>query len=157
VQLTYTELLRNDSGLVSYVYPLNTEKFSAQPLKVASVKINLRQSAPLKALYSPSHAVEIRRDGDTRATIGWETANARPDTDFQLLFSTAESDLGVSLLTHRPDSDDGTFLLLAAPGADKMKPGEKPNPKDVVFRRRHQRLDGRQKTRAGKEGAGVLC
>src|SRR5688500_351989 len=80
VQLTYTELLRNDGGLVSYVYPLNTEKFSAQPLKIAAVKIDLRQSAPLKALYSPSHQVEIRRDGERRATIGWETTNARPDT-----------------------------------------------------------------------------
>jgi Ca-activated chloride channel homolog len=133
VQLTYTELLKQDSGLVSYIYPLNTEKFSAQPLKIASVRINVRQSTPIKALYSPSHPIDIRRDGDTRATIGWETSNARPDTDFQLLFSTAENDLGISLITQRPDSEDGTFLLLAAPGAEKMKATGNVNPKDVVF------------------------
>src|SRR5262249_48617643 len=92
---------------------------------------DLRQSVPLRALYSPSHAVEIRREGERRATIGWETTNARPDTDFQLLFSTAESDMGVSLIAHRPDVDDGTFLLLAAPGPEKTK--EKTNPKGVVF------------------------
>jgi Ca-activated chloride channel family protein len=133
VQLSYTELLRNDGGIVSYLYPLNTEKFSAQPLQSAAVKVTVAQSSPIKALYSPSHTVEIRREGERRAVVGWETANTRPDRDFQLLFSTAESDVGVSLLTQKGGTDDGYFLLLAAPGADVMKPGEKVNPKDVVF------------------------
>ena len=133
VQLTYTQLLRNDSGLISYLYPLNTEKFSAQPLKTANVKITLQQSAPLKALYSPSHRVDIRRDGERRATVSWETRDARPDTDFQLLFSTSESDIGVSLLAHRPLGDDGTFLLFAAPGAERRRSDDPPHAKDVVF------------------------
>ncbi|MEQ1858418.1 MAG: VIT domain-containing protein [Chthoniobacteraceae bacterium] len=133
VQLSYTELLRNDGGLVSYLYPLNTEKFSAQPLKTASVRVSLAQGSPIKALYSPSHSVEIRRDGDRKATVGWETTNARPDRDFQLLFSTADSEVGVNLLTQKSTGDDGWFLLLASPGADVMKPGEKVNPKDVIF------------------------
>ncbi len=133
VQLSYTELLRNDSGVVSYLYPLNTEKFSAQPLKTASIKISVSQSSPIKALYSPSHSVEIKRDGDRKATIGWETSNARPDRDFQVLFSTSESELGLNLLTQKTASDDGWFLLLASPGADVMKPSDKVNPKDVVF------------------------
>jgi len=133
VQLSYTELLRNDVGVVSYLYPLNTEKFSAQPLKSASIRVSLAQSSPLKALYSPSHSVEIRRDGDRKAMVGWETANTRPDRDFQLLFSTAESEVGLHLLTQRSGGGDGAFLLLASPGADVMKPGERPNAKDVVF------------------------
>lgn len=134
VQLTYTELLRNDGGLISYLYPLNTEKFSAQPLKVASIKINLAQPVPLKAVYSPTHDVAITRDGERRATIGWETKDARPDRDFQVLFSTAASDVGVSLLTHRAAGDEeGSFLLLAAPGVEKPDARERPNPKDIVF------------------------
>jgi Ca-activated chloride channel family protein len=133
VQLSYTELLRNDGGLVSYLYPLNTEKFSAQPLQRASIKVALAQAAPIKALYSPSHPVEIKREGERKAVVGWETANARPDRDFQLLFATAESDVGISLLTQKTGAEEGYFLLLAAPGADVMKPGEKVNPKDVVF------------------------
>jgi Ca-activated chloride channel family protein len=133
VQLSYSELLRNDAGVVSYLYPLNTEKFSAQPLKTASIKVSIAEGSPIKALYSPSHSVEIKRDGDRKATVGWETSNVRPDRDFQLLFSTAESELGLNLLTQKSGSDDGWFLLLASPGADIMKPGEKVNPKDVVF------------------------
>jgi Ca-activated chloride channel family protein len=132
VQLTYTELLTSDAGTVSYLYPLNTEKFSAEPLQKAAITVKLNAGSPLKALYSPSHTVEVRRDGDRRATVSWETTQARPDRDFQLLYSTADTEVGVNLLAHR-EADEGTFLLLAAPGADVLKRGEKPNPKDVVF------------------------
>jgi Ca-activated chloride channel family protein len=133
VQLSYTELLRNDAGVVSYLYPLNTEKFSAQPLKTASIRVRLAESSPIKSLYSPSHTVEIKRDGERKASISWETSNTRPDRDFQLLFSTAESEVGLNLLTQKTGADDGSFLFLASPGADVMKPGEKVNAKDVVF------------------------
>ena len=32
VELAYTQVLRNEGGLVKYVYPLDTERFSARPL-----------------------------------------------------------------------------------------------------------------------------
>lgn len=132
ISLAYTELLKADAGLVSYLYPLNTEKFSAQPLKTVAIKVNLAQESPLKALYSPTHSVEIRRDGDRRGTASYEASNIRPDQDFKLLFSTAEAELGIHLLTHKTGADEGWFLLLASPGADVMKTRET-NPKDVVF------------------------
>ena len=133
VQLTYTELLKADGGMVSYLYPLNTEKFSAQPLQRAAIRLRLEQTSPLKALYSPSHQVEIKRDGDRRATVGWETTNARPDRDFQLLFSTAESEVGLNLLTQKKEGEDGWFTLLAAPGAEAVKTAGEPQAKDLVF------------------------
>jgi Ca-activated chloride channel family protein len=121
VKITYTELLKSDTGTVEYTYPLNTEKFSARPLENVSVKISLACKDPIKALYSPTHNVEIKRqDGEqgTRATIGYEERNVRPDTDFKLIFSRSKSPVGVDLLTYRNGSDDGYFLLLASPGLD---------------------------------------
>lgn len=132
VSLKYTELLKVDNGIASYIYPLNTEKFSAQPLKTVSIKVTVDADSPIKALYSPSHPVEVRRDGDRRATVGWEATNMRPDTDFQLLYSTAQTEVGLSLLTHKKGGEDGWFLLLASPGADMAK-SKDTNPKDVVF------------------------
>src|ERR1700690_2135543 len=41
ITLSYTELLKADDGLVSYVLPLNTEKFSAKAIKNVSVKVEL--------------------------------------------------------------------------------------------------------------------
>ena len=132
VNLEYTELLKVDAGLASYTYPLNTEKFSAQPLKTVSLRVKVNCDSPIKALYSPSHPVDIKRDGEKRATLGWEASNVRPDTDFQLIYSTAETEVGLHLLTHKKEGEDGWFLLLASPGADMAKSKEV-NPKDVVF------------------------
>ena len=132
VTLAYTELLKVDGGIATYLYPLNTEKFSALPLKTVSMRVTINQDSPIKALYSPSHSVDIRRDGEKRAVVGWEASNARPDTDFQLLYSTANTEVGVHLLTHKKEGEDGWFLLLASPGADVMK-SKDANPKDVVF------------------------
>lgn len=115
VRLSYTELLKTDSGVTRYLYPLNTEKYSAKPIPSVSIKLELESSRPLKAVYSPSHNVEVRRHGDDRATIGFEAKDVKPDADFVLLFSKAEGDVGLTLLTHRTGTDDGYFILLATP------------------------------------------
>jgi Ca-activated chloride channel family protein len=121
VKLQYTQLLKSDSGLTEYVYPLNTEKFSARPLKDVSLKVSLDCKDPLKSIYSPSHNVEIKRDGDTRAIVGFEAHDIRPDTDFKLIFSQTDKPVGLDLLTYKHGSDDGYFLLLASPGMETPK------------------------------------
>ena len=131
ITLSYTQVLKADSGLVSYVYPLNTEKFSAKPVKSVSIKVELHGDRPLKSIYSPSHPVEIKRHGSDRATVGYETTDALPNTDFALYFATEKDELGVNLLAHKTAGEDGYFLLLASPGVD-MK-DKQVMPKDVAF------------------------
>ena len=130
IKISYTELLRSDAGTVTYLYPLSTEKFSARPIKNLSVKIELKSAEPLASIYSPSHKVEIKRDGPNRAVVGYESKDEKPDTDFQLVYSSDTRDVGLRLITHKPDSDDGYFLLLAAPTVSNET---KPAAKDVVF------------------------
>jgi len=130
IKISYTELLRSDAGTVTYLYPLSTEKFSARPIKNLSMKIELKSGEPLASIYSPSHKVEIKRDGANRAVIGYESKDEKPETDFQLVYSSETRDVGLKLITYKPDGDDGYFLLLAAPTVG----GEtKPAAKDVVF------------------------
>jgi len=131
VTLAYTQLLRADSGLVAFSYPLNTEKFSAKPVQSVAFKLDLETQRPLKTIYSPSHDVEIKRHGSHRATLGYEARDVKPDTDFQLYFATEKSDIGINLMTYRAGSDDGYFLLLASPGFDVAD--KKVVPKDVAF------------------------
>jgi Ca-activated chloride channel family protein len=131
VKLSYSQVLRADSGLISYDYPLGTEKFSAKPVKNVSLKIELESSRALKSIYSPSHAVEIRRSGAHRATIGYEASEACADADFQLFFTQDEDDVGVNLMTYKTAGEDGYFLLLASPGADLKS--QKVILKDVTF------------------------
>ncbi len=72
VQLTYTQLLKPDDGLVNYSLPLSAEKFSAKPLKNLSLKLTLETKSPLKSIYSPNHLVEIKRDTPNHATASYE-------------------------------------------------------------------------------------
>ena len=130
IKISYTELLGSDAGTVTYLYPLSTEKFSAKPIKNLSVNIELKSAEPLASIYSPSHKVEIKRDGPNRAVIGYESKDEKPDTDFQLVYSSDTRDVGLRLLTYKPDSDGGYFLLLAAPTVSNET---KPAAKDVVF------------------------
>lgn len=131
VKLKYSQLLRQDGGLVEYVYPLNTEKFSARPIRSVSIKVSLETKQPLKSIYSPSHALEIARDGDRRASVVFEARDTRPDTDFRLFHAVEpRDDLGLGMLLHR-DGEEGTFALLAAPPTEAH--GDAIAAKDVVF------------------------
>lgn len=130
ITLSYTEVLKADSGLIGYTYPLNTEKFSAKPVKNVSVKVELKSDRPLKTIYSPSHSVDINRDGSKHATVGYEANDVAPDTDFSLYFAPEKEEVGVHLLTSKTEGEDGYFLLLASPGVDV---NEKVMPKDVAF------------------------
>ena len=130
ITLSYTQVLKADSGLINYTYPLNTEKFSAKPIASVSVKVELQTERPLKTIYCPSHSVEIKRDGSKRATVGYEATGVTPDTDFSLYFAPEKEEVGVNLLTFKNGDDDGFFLLLASPGMDA---NEKVLPKDVAF------------------------
>ena len=131
ITLSYTQLLKSDEGLVSYLLPLNTEKFSAKPIKNVSVKVELDTKRPLKSIYSPSHTVEIKRSGPNKAVAGYEASDVQPDTDFALYFAPEKDDIGVNLLTHRVSGAEGYFLLLASPGVDVKE--KQIIPKDVAF------------------------
>lgn len=133
IRLKYTELLAKESGMVAYRYPLNTEKFSPKALESVSVKVEVKAGAPLATIFSPSHTVELTRDGAKRAVASWEAAGVRPETDFQLYYSTKQADIALDLLSYRDPSfpGDGYFLMLATPSA-RMKDQEVAR-KDVVF------------------------
>ena len=101
VKISYTEVLKADSGLVSYTYPLNTEKFSAAPIHDVSVKVDVKSDRPLTSIYSPTHDVEINKSDPNHAIVGYEAKEVRPDTDFQLFFAPQKQDVSLDLLTYR--------------------------------------------------------
>ncbi len=131
ITLSYTQVLSADAGLVGYVYPLNTEKFSSKPIPEVSVNVEINSKQPLKSIYSPSHAVTIKRDGPYRATVKYDVYDALPNTDFALYFAPEKDELGVNLVAHKVADEDGSFLLLVSPGLDVAD--SKILPKDVAF------------------------
>lgn len=131
LRIRYSELLRKESGLVRYVYPLNTEKFSKYPLEEARVEVRIRADGKIKNLYSPTHPVQVTRGDDRTARVSWSARKEIPRVDFELYYSVDEGEVGASVLTFRPDRGlPGYFLFLASPRVEREGPVE---PKDIVF------------------------
>ncbi len=118
IELEYSQVLTADNGLIGYRYPLNTEKFSLQPLEDVSVTVNIRSTDPILSVYSPSHNTSVTRKSDLEWVAGYEDANVTPDQDY-LLYYTVGLEEGIHLLTYRDPTDsadpDGFFLMLINP------------------------------------------
>ena len=133
IELEYSQVLAAENGLVRYVYPLSTEKFSLTPLESVSVTVDIRSQERIRAVYSPSHNVSISRQDDQHVIAGYEENNVLPNTDFALYYSLGESE-AFHLLTYRDPSDptdpDGFFLVLLAP---RPEAENQTIPKDVLL------------------------
>jgi len=131
IKLEYSEFLPLDSGLRTYRYPLNTEKFSGKPLDDVSVVVRIRSKQPLKSIVSPSHKVDVARKSDHEATVSYEAVKTLPDKDFVLYTTVSEADFGVSLVTFREKDHKGYFMAMVSPGVEIDE--EKVIVKDMVF------------------------
>lgn len=115
IELTYSQVLAQDNGLTHYRYPLNTEKFSARDIEDVSVTVTITGKAALRAIYSPSHPIQVVREGASRATASYEARDVRPDRDFDLYYSLSQDTIAVNLLSYKPFDEEGFFLLLVTP------------------------------------------
>lgn len=131
ISISYSQLLESDNNLFEYIYPLNTEKFSAKPLNNVSVKIDLKSDEKLKNIYCPSHEVDVINKSDNHSIISYEAENIKPDTDFKLYFSKNPSAVGLSLLTYKSGKKDGYFMLSASPSIQINK--NNIESKDITF------------------------
>jgi Ca-activated chloride channel family protein len=133
VELEYTQVLTAENGLVRYLYPLNTEKFSTQPLEDVRISLDIKTSLPIRAAYSPSHPVAISEEGEYHLRAGYEETQTKPDKDFVFYYSIGENE-AFHLLSYRDPTDelapDGFFMLLLAPRPDAAA---ETLPKDVIL------------------------
>jgi len=131
MKLGYEQVLGRSEQMHHYRYGLSTERFSQQPLQQASVTVDLQTRLPLKNIYSPSHEIAVQRLAENRARITWEATQVKPDTDFELYYSTSEAEIDATLLTYQPPGEDGYFMLLAAPKVNWAQ--EKTPAKQMTF------------------------
>jgi Ca-activated chloride channel family protein len=129
VEIEYSQILPVDNGLVQYVYPLSTERFSGKPLEDVAITVDITSNEAIKAVYSPSHPVSIDRDGRFKAIVGWEDFDVTPNTDFSLYYTVSPEDVSVNLLSYKEQGEDGFFVLLMAPNVDAEQVVEK----DVIL------------------------
>ena len=147
LEITYSQVLKAESGTVAYRYPLGTGKnlwarpnpmiensnvtrnMPLQKFGTVSGKIEIVGKDGLRNIYSPSHQIDVKQKGDIGASVSFETTGN--DSDFQLFYGLSNSDFGMSLLTYREPGKDGYFLLTLSP-KDNISEKELVN-KDIVF------------------------
>ena len=147
LEFTYSQVLRAESGTIAYRYPLGngnrawvnrpnntmirnvSDKGKPEKLGTFSGKIEIAGSQALRNIYSPTHNIDLKRNGETKATMTFESSGK--DQDFQLFYGVSKDDFGMSLVTYREAGKDGYFLLLVSP-KDKILESEIVA-KDIVF------------------------
>ncbi|HAF23048.1 MAG TPA: hypothetical protein DCK93_09095 [Blastocatellia bacterium] len=130
LELTYSQILRAESGTVAYRYPLGTGRQIAQ-IGTVSGRIELESREPLRNIYSPTHAIDVQRNSDRRSVVSFESPNGKELQDFQLFYGLSREDFGVTLLTHREPGKDGYYLLMISPKDDWSE--QEYAAKDIVF------------------------
>ena len=131
ITLRYSEVLKAENGLRKFSYATSTSRFGVRAVGTATARIQIKTTAALKNVYSPTHDLDLRRPDDHTAVASWESSNDVSDRDLTLYYSVSDDDVGLSLLTYHTGERDGYFMLLASPRI--AIPKARIMPKQVVF------------------------
>lgn len=132
ITVSYTHVLQADRGLIRFQAPLFARATAPdKPLSKASIAVTIESRSPIKAIFSPTHAVDIARKDAHTARATFEATNYAGASEFALYFAPAEAALGASLLCFRDGAEDGVFMLVLSPGFIVTQ--DNVLPKDIVF------------------------
>ncbi|RIK79354.1 hypothetical protein DCC62_05675 [candidate division KSB1 bacterium] len=115
VELTYIELLDYRNGQVVYDYPLDLKAFAQRPLESFALDLHLRSERNLVGLSNPSHSAVASSFSDSVATLFFSQENLPANRNFVVNYQVSQTDLGVFLLSHKPQNAEGFFIMLAEP------------------------------------------
>lgn len=132
IKLSYHHVLHRDGGAVEFRYPFRTRTVTGAPVGKASVSVAIKSAEKFLTIYSPSHDVDVVKQGDREAKVSFESTQDPGDRDFVLVYGLASSgSVGSTLFSRAEQGGDGAFLLLIAPG-DELTKGREVE-KDVIF------------------------
>jgi len=129
VTLRYEQLLPSVGGLVELSYPLRGDAFGGGVVRVSG-SIDVRADAGVGTLFSPSHSLDVVRDGDRHVIASFEEKTSRADRDLRVLYGLGRKDVDFHLASTKPAGEDGYFMMLLTPNREAK--GET-LAKDIVF------------------------
>jgi Ca-activated chloride channel homolog len=120
VRLTYEHLLPATGDRVDYVLPRSESVEYTVPWKIA---VQISASAPIAAVYSPSHLLRTSRPRPTAARIALADPASTAPGPFRLSFLRERGEVSASLFAYPdPKVGGGYFLLLAGLPSRTTKP-----------------------------------
>jgi Ca-activated chloride channel family protein len=134
VSLRYTQICRRSGRLNDWLLPLSPTKFTSHPIGRIAIRGRIRSETKLGNVYSPSHDIEIDRDGDQVVRFEYTAKSKVPDSDFRVMWDTGDRPVQLSVVSHRADPDqDGYFMLMIQPQLPEPPAGYKKAGKNVVL------------------------
>src|SRR5262249_23103986 len=124
--------VKKDGTLVEYVYPLKTDGKATATLEELSIVATIKSQHPIQNVYSPTHAVTLKRANDREVTVNFDKNQGLLDKDFQLFYSLGDKDVGLTAIMHRPvSSENGYFMMLVSPKVEMSQSYQVP--RDMVL------------------------
>ncbi len=111
--------------------PLSSLRKAAPTLRDVDIRVDVKSTAAIKTVYSPTHTMVTDRKGPNEASLSFSEKNHKPVNDFRLYVSTASDKLGISCLTYKEEGEDGFFFLDMNPGYLDQSAAD--FPKDITF------------------------
>ncbi len=131
VKVVYTTLLENTAGLVALDIPFTNQFGGDYAIPQISVNVAIASKVAIKNVYSPTHSIDAVKKDDRSLRISYEAKNYTARKAFKLFYALSDDEVGINLLTFRPQGEDGFFLLMASPKVEVAK--DRILPKDIVF------------------------
>ena len=159
VSLRYSQLCRKQEGLTDFLFPLSTAKYTSEAVEKVDIHVTIESQDEIKNVYSPSHAVEIKRPDEQHASITYFSKNEVPSADFRLFYDVGKGKIGARVLSYRPEKEkEGIFPALGKPG-DKGRTETRPNKpgQNRDLRHRPFRQHERKENRASASGCSNTC
>ena len=65
VMLRFSQVCRKTNGLTELMFPLSTAKYTSHPVEKVNLDVTMQSQVPIKNVYSPTHAIEVKRPTET--------------------------------------------------------------------------------------------
>ena len=133
ITLRFEQVLTAQDALVSYLYPVRAAaKHGPVVQGEFSFEATIKSAIPILNVYSPSHGINVMRASDREARVTFSDRRATLDKDFQLYYGLSDKEIGLNLVTYRPNpKEPGYFMLLLAPKSTLQ--AERIVERDLVF------------------------
>jgi Ca-activated chloride channel family protein len=115
LELRYDEVLRYDSGKVSYLLPLTTPGVEPQPIGELRADVTLRDHKEIGEVTASLPGATVTRLGPHEVKVHFSARTFVPKEDLRIDYQVRSKDVGVRFVAHRRAGQDGYFLLTFAP------------------------------------------
>ena len=132
VETVFRQVLPKVDGSFHWSFPVAASGLGGRPPLHVTLDLSLCTTQPLQHALSPLGRVDVARVGPREARASLEAPGSELREELALFFGFSEEDLGVHLMSTRPQAEDrGTFVLLLTPTLED--PEDEPVPRTISF------------------------